>query len=142
MEKEKNYNEGRHGQYRIGGNKEKRGGILNWQLKYSQEDCQFFEECERGGLPVPEGWKNQPEMEFESREFLDGFYTLSNSRTLFPGGLGSNGSVGYIPLTEIESYCRMFNVEDAEIFTKIIRHLDRIYVAFQNEKLTRSEKSK
>lgn len=91
---------------------------------------------------MPEGWKNQPEMEFESREFLDGFYTLSNSRTLFPGGLGSSGSVGFIPLTEIESYCRMFNVEDGETFTKIIRHLDRIYVAFQNEKLTAGAKGK
>lgn len=91
-------------------------------------------------MPVPDAWRDQPEMDFGSQEFLDGFYSLTNSRMLFPGGLVNPGSVGFIPLAEIETYCRLAGVEDRETFMRVVRHLDRIYVAYQNDKLTASVK--
>jgi len=51
------------------------------------------------------------------------------------------GAVGYIPLTEIESYLRLFSTdEDFEYFTDCIRAMDAIYVASVNRKLKPASK--
>lgn len=41
---------------------------------------------------------------------------------------------GYIPLTQIEAFCRMFEVADIESLVAIVQHLDRLFVDFQNKK--------
>lgn len=60
-------------------------------------------------------------------EYLDAFWILNTSRQ-------NTFGIGYIPLTEIEAFCRMFPVLDVPSFVTIIRHMDRLFVDFQNEK--------
>ena len=47
------------------------------------------------------------------------------------------GSIGYIPLTEIEAFCRIMPVADVPRFVEIMRHLDGLYVEYQNERLSK-----
>lgn len=91
--------------------------------------------AEKAGYPIPEAVKFEPQLDVELLEYLDAFWLLNTSRQ-------NAFSVGYIPLTEIESFCRMFPVQDVPMFVLIIRHMDRLYVDFQNEKLKSDSRKK
>ena len=85
---------------------------------------------------MPEAYKLEPTLDPHLEEYLDGFWMLNTSRAI------GFEQVGYIPLTEIESFCRMFPVLDVPFFVEIIRHLDRIFIDFQSEKLKSESKKK
>lgn len=85
---------------------------------------------------MPEAYKLEPTLEPHLEEYLDAFYILSTSRAM------GFEQVGYIPLTEIESFCRMFPVLDVPLMVEIIRHLDRIFIDFQSEKLKATSNKK
>lgn len=88
----------------------------------------------RAGFPVPRQALSEPELDEHLLEMLDAFWLLNTSR--------QNGfDVGYIPLTEIEAFCRMFPVIDVPGFVVIIRHMDRLFVEFHQEK-RKAEKKK
>lgn len=78
-------------------------------------------------MPVPDAFLNCPELGAQELFYSEAFWMLSNSR---PTGFG----VGYIPLSEIESYCRLFHIRDAPTMADVIRHMDRLFVDFYAKK--------
>lgn len=59
--------------------------------------------------------------------YLDSFWILNTSR---PTGFG----LGFIPLSEMECFCRMFDVADVQAFVLVIRHLDKIFIEYRTER--------
>lgn len=88
-----------------------------------------FAEIAASGQKIPEAVSNPPEVDPEHLEYLDAFWMLSNSRNL------GFDCCGFIQLTQIEAFCRMFDVSDVETLVSIVQHLDRLFVDFQNKKL-------
>lgn len=64
----------------------------------------------------------------------DAFVVLSPSR---PFGFG----VGCIPLSEIESFIRLYEVEDVDRFLRLIRAIDTAYVEKINQRNERKNKA-
>lgn len=64
----------------------------------------------------------------------DAFVVLSPSR---PFGFG----VGCIPLSEIESFIRLYEVEDIDRFLRLIRAMDTAYVEKINQRNERKNKA-
>jgi hypothetical protein len=64
----------------------------------------------------------------------DAFVVLSPSR---PFGFG----VGCIPLSEIESFVRLYEVEDIDRFLRLIRAMDTAYVEKINQRNERKNKA-
>lgn len=64
----------------------------------------------------------------------DAFVVLSPSR---PFGFG----VGCIPLSEIESFVRLYEVEDVDRFLRLIRAMDTAYVEKINQRNERKNKA-
>jgi len=64
----------------------------------------------------------------------DAFVVLSPSR---PFGFG----VGCIPLSEIESFIRLYEVEDVDRFLRLIRAMDTAYVEKINQRNERKNKA-
>lgn len=62
----------------------------------------------------------------------DAFIVLSPSR---PFGFG----VGCIPLSEIESFIRLYEVEDVDRFLRLIRVMDTAYVEKLNQRNERNK---
>lgn len=67
-------------------------------------------------------------------DIRDAFITLSPSR---PAGFG----VSCIPLTELEAYIRLYEVDDIERFIQLIRAMDGAFVENVNQKHERKLKS-
>ena len=88
------------------------------------------------GFPVPKAYLDKPELSPELLEYEDAFWILNTSRTI------GFDAIGYIPLTEIEAFCRLFPVLDVPKMVSIIRHMDRLFVDFHNEKRKASAKGK
>lgn len=78
-------------------------------------------------MPYPPEYDDEPDCPEYWQEYLDAFWLLNTSR---PVGFG----LGYIPLSEVEVFCRMFDIADAQGFVIVIRHLDRIYIEYQRER--------
>lgn len=77
---------------------------------------------------MPEALKNRPELNNWVMPCWNAFQLLTASRPLGMGG------VGPIPLTEIEAYCRMYQVDDLderEQLVTMIRALDSVYLVKQ-----------
>jgi hypothetical protein len=69
----------------------------------------------------------EPEIYPDLNDITDAFAVLSFSR--------SNGfNLGFIPLTEIAAYCKMFEVEDLERFIRLIRAMDVTYIESVEER--------
>jgi hypothetical protein len=64
----------------------------------------------------------------------DAFVVLSPSR---PFGFG----VGCIPLSEIESFIRLYEVDDIDRFLRLIRVMDTAYVEKINQRNERKNKA-
>lgn len=85
---------------------------------------------------MPERYLSRPDIEPHHAEFIEGFHKLSVSRAIYPGGMGGTGQIGFISMMEMEAYCRMAQIDDPMDFMEVIRHMDAIYVNYQNDKLT------
>lgn len=69
----------------------------------------------------------KPKLSPRQLEIMEVYYFLSVSR---PQGFGFS----FIPLSEIESYCRLCGVPDPEFLTQAIRQIDISYVSALREK--------
>ena len=67
----------------------------------------------------------KPDFPVEHTEYISAFNLLSHSRNI---GM----ALGPIPLSEIEVYCRMFNVLDVELFVCVIVAMDNEYLAYHS----------
>ena len=67
-------------------------------------------------------------------DIRDAFITLSTSRSAAFG-------VGCIPLSEIEAYVRLYEVEDIDRFIQLIRAMDGAFVEKVNQRNERKLKS-
>jgi hypothetical protein len=67
-------------------------------------------------------------------DIRDAFVVLSASR---PAAFG----IGCIPLTEIESYVRLYEVEDIDRFIQLIRAMDGAFVEKVNQRNERKLKT-
>lgn len=67
-------------------------------------------------------------------DIRDAFITLSPSR---PAGFG----LSCIPLTELESYIRLYEVEDIDRFIQLIRAMDGAFVEKVNQRNERKLKT-
>lgn len=77
---------------------------------------------------TPDALQRKPEYPYEHGEYLQAFELVSRGRRI---GLNS---VGYIPLAEIEAYCRLFEVFDVELFVRVMVELDGIFISFIDSK--------
>jgi hypothetical protein len=59
------------------------------------------------------------------------FWTLSNSRAV------GFGAVGFVPVTEIEAYARIYQIDDVQLFLHYIRSMDVLYVKTTNARLSK-----
>jgi hypothetical protein len=75
----------------------------------------------------------EPEIFADLLDIQDAFIFLSPSRT---AGFGT----GFIPLSEIETYLRLFPTDDIERFTILIRAMDHAYVESVEKRAQRMEK--
>lgn len=60
--------------------------------------------------------------------YMEAFEMLNGSRQT---GFG----IGYIPLSEIDAYCRIYEIrdlDDIELYVRFIRALDRVWVGHHN----------
>lgn len=80
---------------------------------------------------TPPALIDKPEYPEAYDEYIQAFYLLSNSRQI---GM----AVGAIPLTEIEAYCRMFDVFDIELFVALITSMDMAFMTHMNKKRDRA----
>lgn len=67
----------------------------------------------------------KPTLKAELFGYYEGFLALSAQRQFNPAGVQA------LPLTEIESYCRMFGVAPGDArrkFTRLVQRLDRAYL--------------
>jgi hypothetical protein len=76
--------------------------------------------------------EEEPEIEERLLPYVDAFAVLSAGRTV---GMAANP----IPLTEIEAYCRLYQVEDTDRFIRLIRAMDGAYMDYMDHK---AEKAK
>ena len=84
---------------------------------------------ERAGKPLPEWIENAPQPPEHQWDLWAAFHTLSDSRQM---GMGP----GPIPLSEIESYFRVFDVRDPDQIDEwitLIRQMDREYLQVASE---------
>jgi hypothetical protein len=86
----------------------------------------WLRELRRDGFPVPE-LDEEPTLDAGlALAAWTAFATLSDSRPVHFGGAGS------IPLSEIEAYCRLTELEDVELrasLVRLIRRMDRAFLA-------------
>ena len=75
---------------------------------------------------VPTALKEEPDVYPDMQWIWDAFWMLHRSRQI---GM----SVGPIPLSEIESFIRLFEVREIEAFIAAIDALDRMYLQHTNE---------
>lgn len=70
----------------------------------------------------------EPELKSEDSWYLSSFFDLSTDRAIGMGG------VGPIPYQAIISYCEFweFDQESSEIFIRIVRELDSVFLAHTN----------
>lgn len=66
------------------------------------------------------------------------FSTLAASRPYLAGAFGT--VPGAIPLSEIQTYCALFDVGDVEDFTHLIRAMDEAYLSRIAERRNKTSK--
>jgi hypothetical protein len=88
----------------------------------------WLRELRRDGMKVPE-LDEEPKMHRGAEEAWSAFAALNESRPIHFGGAGA------IPLSEIEAYCRLVGLEDAderEQLARLVRRADRFYLSHNN----------
>jgi len=91
---------------------------------------------EQAGRPVPDSYKNAPDLNVLTIPYWKAFSELTTSRDM---GFG----IGYIKYSEISSWLDendIFEVEERDSFRRIINTIDSIYVSAQSKK-SESKKS-
>lgn len=87
----------------------------------------LIEAAVRFGAPLPDRILNAPELQHGLQIYVDAFNTLTRSRPMSQGGIGS------IPYSEISQYCRDHDIDGDEreetIF--LIQQMDDAYCKWQ-----------
>ncbi len=76
---------------------------------------------------TPSALAKEPEVFADVLDIRDAFIILSPSRS---AGMG----VGCIPLTELEAYIRLYEVDDIDRFLQLIRAMDAEFVEHINKR--------
>lgn len=81
----------------------------------------------RFGAPLSDRIVNAPELQHGLQIYVDAFNTLTRSRSM------SQGSIGSIPYSEISSYCRDHEItgDDREEAIYLIQQMDDTYCKWQ-----------
>lgn len=74
---------------------------------------------------MPQALENKPEIYDYLQYYIEAFYELSLSRT---------DAFSYIPFSEIQAYCILFDVGDIEEFVRYIKKMDIFVVNLNSEK--------
>ena len=85
---------------------------------------------EQAGRPVPDTYKNAPELNILTIPFWKAFTELTTSRDM---GFG----IGYIKYSEVSSWLSenyIFDMEERALFRRIISFIDSMYVSEQSKK--------
>lgn len=89
-----------------------------------------MENAAKKGIEV-EALLSRPGLSRIQIDILEAFWFLNQRRPVM--GLGTPGA---IPLPEIESYCRIYRIEDPEYFSDLISNTDVKFLALILEKGT------
>ncbi len=81
---------------------------MTWEVNYGDRIDLLVKMASRGGQ-LPPALANRPELTRHAAPYLSAFKRLHTSRSI-----GPNGTPSGIPLSEIESYARMFGFDDLE----------------------------
>lgn len=89
------------------------------------------------GFPIgvtPSTIANKPKLHAWLNWYYDAFWIIDSGRPIY------QGSVGRIPLTEMLAYLALIGldeIEDRQLFVKMMRGLDSIYVKIVNAEIQR-----
>lgn len=70
--------------------------------------------------------QRKPYLPGELHSYVIAFGILTRSRQV-------GFAIGPVAITEIEAYCRMFEVDDIEMFIRLITAMDVAYLKFKQE---------
>ena len=77
---------------------------------------------------LPPALANKPECWDENEEYMAAFFDLSPSRAVGMSGAGA------IPVSEMQAYCQLFEVDDPQQFYRRVRASDMAFLNWQAEK--------
>jgi len=90
---------------------------------------------EQSDKPISTPLDYEPELFYWLSSYIEAFYTLSSSRS-------SGFSVGAIPLTEIQAWIEIFEIDDREVFVKYIRALDNTFLEHHSKSKSKENQQK
>lgn len=76
---------------------------------------------------TPPALRNKPELHEWMSLYVEGFYTLHETRSC-------GFDVNPISMSDIMAYCVMFNVYEPDVFAQYIIAMDRVFLAKRREK--------
>ena len=76
---------------------------------------------------MPKELEDEPEIDERLLPYVEAYAVLNAGRT---SGMTANP----IPLTEIEAYCRLYEVADISRFVRLIRAMDGAYMGYVADK--------
>lgn len=87
-----------------------------------------MEQLEAKGAPLPEWYREEPEISEEALFYITAFWELSSCRDF-------GYSIGPIPWTAIISYAREVGLDSSmrPVFSAVIRELDEAYLRWQRD---------
>ncbi len=96
---------------------------MRWELEWGKHEG-FLSGLKESGIE-PQALKGKPELDGTAHEMLTHFYVLNRSRNI---GVG----VGPIPITEMEAWIRLNEIDDIEMFLRVMIALDDAYLEAMN----------
>ena len=108
---------------------------MDWREEWGSQLDMLLERERKSGVTPPSLQKLRQLTPTQS-DFLLSFTMLDKSR--HQGFAGP----GYIPLAEMEVYCRIFHVVDWEYFITLMRQIDSRVMVFRSKKRARSKPGK
>jgi hypothetical protein len=94
---------------------------VKWSVEWGKH-AKFLRSIQHEMSNTPTALKNEPILTYETMPYIKAFSILSNSHQVH------DGIIQPIPLTEMESYCRLFNVDDIELFIEVMHAADQAYM--------------
>ncbi len=101
--------------------------VIEWECRHGGQRMKTLLDVERARGKSIKTLDEMPDVPPPVAWVREAFWVLNSSRSV---GFG----VGFIPLTEIEAYVRLFEVERRVWFVTVIRELDEIYMDRQRAK--------
>jgi hypothetical protein len=98
---------------------------MTWELRWGKQAEQLRSVADKTGK-TPKALEDEPEIYPDVLWLWDAFWLLHRSR---PIGM----TVGPIPLTEIEAYIRLYQVQQVELLITAVDALDRLYLEHEAE---------